>query len=584
MVLTSFSRRIIAFLPAALLLVSSVSAAKHEPKDFFGGSDHEDYLSWFEERGHTYEASVYLPSQADASKGASMHWSLDDTHISIAVAVRATAWFGFGLSENGGMAGADLFLFEASKPNEVRDAYIMDEFLPLDDDCNNWEFVSSVVDTNSDFLIVELRRLLDTGDPQDRALMQDGTVGFPSTFVITAWGDSAPVAYHGINNRAKGAIRFFQANYDDSVDEFYAKMALESDGFIDMPARNYAIQPVDSEYVNVCYSWNQMVAQGVPNSTFSVVGFEPIIDPAGKEYVHHFLVTGDADPRNDESCEDSSTQALIYGWAGGEWAFALPSEVGMHVGSGGSFSSFRIEIHYDNPGLKEGGFDSSGIRLYYTNTIRPVEIGVTPFGDPRMMLEDQPVGTGLTEHKFSCPGSCTSSFIGKDEHVTVLQEYAHMHQRGMGAKNELIRDGEVVHTSQVDFFRFEQQGNHLIRQAPYEVRRGDAFNTSCYFNNDNNGTFGYPSSGEMCIYTLMYYPKKLFLDFVPWYCDTSNRNQIPTCVAEYETHTLDELPRKFNGSTTEECVEPESGTSDASMAVFGFSLTSMLAIVALVSS
>jgi hypothetical protein len=107
-------------------------------------------------------------------------------HISLAIAVRATAWLGFGLSENGGMAGADLFLFEASKPNEVRDAHVMDELLPLDDDCNNWEFVSSEVDENSDFLIVEVRRLIDTGDPQDRALIQDSTVDLPPLLVISA--------------------------------------------------------------------------------------------------------------------------------------------------------------------------------------------------------------------------------------------------------------------------------------------------------------------------------------------------------------------------------------------------------------
>jgi hypothetical protein len=116
---------------------------------------------------------------------------------------------------------------------------------------------------------------------------------------------------------------------------------------------------------------------------------------------------------------------------------------------------------------------------------------VSLLGDADVWLEDQHVGMGLTEHKFACSPSCTKSFIKEDEPVTVIREYAYMHQRGMAAKNELIRDGEVVHTGQVDYFRFEQQGNHLIRQIPYEVRRGDGFNTYCYYKNEDNGTFGF---------------------------------------------------------------------------------------------
>jgi hypothetical protein len=81
---------------------------------------------------------------------------------------------------------------------------------------------------------------------------------------------------------------------------------------------------------------------------------------------------------------------------------------------------------------------------------------------------------------------------------------------------------------------------------------------------------------------LMYYPEKSFAGIVPWFCVPNPGIGFSPCQAEYETQTLDELPRRFNGSTTEEYEEPESGTSGASMAVFGFSLTSMLALVAFV--
>jgi hypothetical protein len=479
------------------------------------------------------------------------------------------------------MAGADLFLFEASKPNEVRDAHVMDELLPLDDDCNNWEFVSSEVDENSDFLIVEVRRLIDTGDPQDRALIQDGAVELPPTLVISAWGDSAPVAYHGAN-RARGSIRFYNGNYN-AEDALYAQIDQESEGYFDLVARNYEVKPIVTEYVDICFSWDQLLAQGVPNSTFSVVGIEPRVDAAVAEHVHHFILYGSYDALDDAGkCSDIDYgMNPVYGWGPGNGPLNYPLEVGMYVGPGGSFRSFRFQIHYNNPKLKEGNFDSSGVRLHYTSKMRPIEIGVANLADSTLWLRGQPVGMGLTEHKFSCPASCTKTFIQEDEPVTVFREIVHMHQRGMAAKNELIRDGEVVHTGQVDYFQFELQGIQSIQQTPYEVRRGDGFNSYCYYKNENYGSFGRNASQEMCMITLMYYPKKTWLGMAPWFC--SPQPIFPPCLAEYESQTLDELPRKFNESTTEECVEPESGTSGASMAAFGFSLASMLTLVSFVS-
>jgi hypothetical protein len=252
---------LIVFLTAELLLLSNsgVAADMHLPKNFFGGDMHEDFLVWFNERGNEYHAHAFLPSASNPSKGASIHWTVDDTHISLAVAARASGWLGFGLAEAGGMEGADMLLFEASKPGEVRDAYVLDELMPLDDDCNNWEFVASRVEEDSDFIMVEVRRLLDTGDPQDRKIINDGSLEFPVTRVIAAWSDYETLQYHGPTSRTRAAVRW----YGDSVADgstFNALMETEADGFFEMRANSALIPAKETYYHEVCFTWNDLLA------------------------------------------------------------------------------------------------------------------------------------------------------------------------------------------------------------------------------------------------------------------------------------------------------------------------------------
>ena len=112
-----------------------------------------------------------MPSDVDVNQGAAIHWNIDEARgiLELAVAVKATGWLGFGISDNGGMKGSDALIFEAANPTTVKDAHVKDLRYPILDDCQNWEFVNSVTADNdgSSFLIVEVRRQLDTKDSQD---------------------------------------------------------------------------------------------------------------------------------------------------------------------------------------------------------------------------------------------------------------------------------------------------------------------------------------------------------------------------------------------------------------------------------
>jgi DOMON domain len=132
------------------------------PRTFFSGDavDIQDYLDWV--NTVNYRGMYYLPSDMDPADGAAIHWNIDEELgiLELAVAVRATGWLGFGISENGGMLGSDMLIFETLDPTIVKDAHVKDYRYPETDSCQSWELISASTDT--EFLIVEVRRKLDT--------------------------------------------------------------------------------------------------------------------------------------------------------------------------------------------------------------------------------------------------------------------------------------------------------------------------------------------------------------------------------------------------------------------------------------
>lgn len=70
---------------------------------------------------------------------------------------------GFGISEVGGMKGADIFYFE-TETGVVVDTYATAYAQPMVDDCQDWVFRSGGVQDGK--LYLEVSREFDTGDTQ----------------------------------------------------------------------------------------------------------------------------------------------------------------------------------------------------------------------------------------------------------------------------------------------------------------------------------------------------------------------------------------------------------------------------------
>ncbi len=505
----------------------------------------DGYISWMESTRSTYERSVYVPSTANVCQGVGFHWSVStdttDSHISIAAAFylgeapeqggsKAGGFGAIGFSETGGMRGADVayFTFQDSDPTstaKLTDAHILDSLTkPIPDEQQDWTLVDHTV-TNDGYLIFEMTRELDTSDFTDRRFINDSSTFVENHKLIAAWNRSpnGDVIYHG-QNRARTSIRLFDSDESGlapglDYDGFKTEMEERSDNSVHLGLSYFPIPVYETYYHEDCYSLSDLISKGLfknADSTANIIGYEFNIDPETVKYMHHIVLYG----HYDDGCS-SYYRSPIFAWAPGSDFLSFPQSSGFIVGGANRFRALTMQYHVDNKDLDTGKFDKgTGVRIYTTakETIA-VEIGMMQIGDPFVQLGGKKVGDGLTKHEFECPSSCTQNRFNVDE-IMVISENLHMHSYGKRITNQVVRNNEVIHEGAIDYWDFDQSGTPQPQQNPFQVRKGDVFRTSCYYDttNGNNIVFGIGSNDEMCMSFILYYPKQALetcgVDFV----------------------------------------------------------------------
>jgi DOMON domain len=272
-----------------------VSNGLADPSAYFGGTNHDVYVDWITNdlmvgrSNSRYPHSFFLSSAADASLGVAVHYRLDaeKNFLHLALAARAHGWLSFGLSENGGMSGSDLLIYEAANSDVVIDAYVLEERQPIVDDCaSNWILQSSKQEAFDDgFIMIEVSRALDTGDLQDHRVFNDTEFVIAPHRVIAAWGDEPTYGYHGLVNRARSSIRWF-GDSPSVQKSFSNRMAKDADAWFELRSNNHAVKP-KTEYAEFFFDYDDLNGMGVPSDidSMSMIAFEAIIDPRAANHV-----------------------------------------------------------------------------------------------------------------------------------------------------------------------------------------------------------------------------------------------------------------------------------------------------------
>uniref|UniRef100_A0A3Q2LGW7 Dopamine beta-hydroxylase n=1 Tax=Equus caballus TaxID=9796 RepID=A0A3Q2LGW7_HORSE len=244
-----------------------------------------------------------------------------------------------------------------------------------------------------------------------------------------------------------------------------------------------------------------------------IVMYEPIVTEGNEALVHHMEVFQCATefesfPQFNGPCDSKMKPSrlnycrhVLAAWALGAKAFYYPEEAGLAFGGAGSSRFLRLEVHYHNPLKIEGRRDSSGIRLYYTATLRRFDAGIMELGlvyTPVMAIPPQETAFVLTGY---CTDKCTQLALPPSG-IHIFASQLHTHLTGRKVVTVLARDGrerEVVN-----------RDDHYSPHFQVGTRPGDVLITSCTYNTEDRklatvGGFGILE--EMCVNYVHYYPQ-----------------------------------------------------------------------------
>jgi hypothetical protein len=229
------------------------------------------------------------------------------------------------------------------------------------------------------------------------------------------------------------------------------------------------------------------------------IRLDPIIDNGA--ILHHWLLymepttgAGDGTHKSDSGLQ-SSTSALLSGWAPGNKSIPLGRTIGLQTISGAN-TRFGIELHYNTTGKPANRKDRSGARICATKTLRAHEASVHWLGTQAI------VSLGLGG-KFDANGTCS---VKKESHI--IAHSPHMHTQGRYMKTIVTKKvgGTTKITDQA--FTFDDQQIFPVDAPNGEivVGPGDIINTACTYDGSKVFSFGPNTDQEMCYNFVVAWP------------------------------------------------------------------------------
>ncbi|KAK7481426.1 hypothetical protein BaRGS_00027382 [Batillaria attramentaria] len=303
--------------------------------------------------------------------------------------------------------------------------------------------------------------------------------------------------------------------------------------------------PNDSVTTYMC----QVVEIPVPlDKDYHAVAFQPLI--TNSQVMHHMIlfscshgITMDNKFVQPHSCgrEDNFCRSWIA-----QWSMGVDGVICPHNGTGVRFgkstgTQFLLQIHWNNALLASGLTDNSGMRVYYTDDLRPYDLGHVQVGQ-----QDLEIPPKVTRHAQSggCSAECTRLMLPHPIYLT--RSHIHMHYLGAGGWLEVIHpDGTITQVASDDTYNYNRPPVHT-HDNPVTVNPGDYLRLTCLFSSkdgtqERNRTiyFGEGSDGEMCYAFIAYYPNVdgfeqcLEFDTMDLSCPSASQTEFQHCLGQF---------------------------------------------------
>ena len=266
-----------------------------------------------------------------------------------------------------------------------------------------------------------------------------------------------------------------------------------------------------------------------------MIQIDPLVQEDNIGIVHHMVLYACPDSRvnishvgKGSNCDDMSQNmpgvncragVVFYAWAIGGGSFYLPDNVGIDIG-GNEIDTIKyvlLEMHYDNPTNKEGIIDSSGLKLWYTPTLREYSAGVLQIG----LSSDTALNVLPPISQFIPPGIeravnygyCFSDCLNEGLNGNPIYAFAnglHTHLLGREIVLRHMRDGKELRPLDMNIaydFNYQQMTPFT---EEIEILPGDELIVECVYDSTERDGMTYNGEStmhEMCLSYLMVYPK-----------------------------------------------------------------------------
>jgi len=455
-------------------------------------------------------------------------------------------WSALAPAGNGGMKGASQIVVRKNNDDEwiAEDRYSMEYTTPSMDAQQDVQLLFAQQDEVTGETAWGVQILVNSCDEPYDYPLEDHMI-----YMLWAFGSTHDFSFHGSDRGQFTANLMGLPPSEPDMEEY------DHVDFV-MPNVSMVREEEDLDPTNafICSYFDLDVLGQEMDFTYDdkihMVGYEPMITEGNAQYIHHMTLFSCQGYAQDgigfqQELDDShlyhqkvipgctnmppGCENYLGGWAVGSANVAFPPNVGIPIGEGQRW--LVIQMHYYNPGMTEGVYDSSGLRAHLlTKNLRPIDAGVMSFAAGVRTGQHPPLPGGQKDvamETLYVEPDCT---MGWSEPLTVFSVQHHSHFMGSHQEISVERDGINLGTMRKEYV---YDYNHQSGVEPNNVVRtllpGDRLVASCHFDTTSvlaNSTvqIGEESNKEMCFPTLLYYPKQELTTFA--YVPTTSYSQL----------------------------------------------------------
>lgn len=458
-----------------------------------------------ESRRH-YRYSTYLDSLRRFHLWWDVNYKTNTVNFRLLAVVTPDEWFGVGYSQYGKATNADYFVHwtDKEKMHHCKDAWTDKNGLLHIDDQQDYTILSGRY--NNHAMIVEYERSFDTCDNYDFPF-DNGTIHI--TFFIGKGQFHFPEDKN-VTLLSPDSQRIFMLKPDLPI-----SIHPKDTWTFTIVAPKVTIPAAETTY------WWYTTKLPAMLEKHHIIQFEGHIMKGNEDLVHHIEVfhcevgptekvpyyngpgLAEGKPKGLEVC-----RKVIGAWAMGAAPLQLPSEAGYPVGGPRYSSQVLLEVHYNNPSIKRGIKDSSGIKFYVTPTLRKFDAGIMEVGIEYINKMAIPPRQKTFKLVGDCISECTNIGL-PPAGIHIFASQLHTHLTGKKVYIQHVRNGKELPLINYDYHYSPHFQTIKMLQKSVHIRPGDALVTTCEYDTTKRmkATIGgFAISDEMCVSYLHYYP------------------------------------------------------------------------------